>query len=363
AKYFKDNKDQIAGTSYDEIGKLVDTASAANDGEQAAGAVWESQGPKGYNDPVLLDKMEAEVRKQYPNDAARAKAGIAALRERVAAHNSTQAEVKAGAINSVMDVYSKTRSLAAVQKSPEWQALGGADRMKVEDYITGSQNAALSRANAMLNRDVLTEQRNQQRLRQQGFGAYLAYSNPDTLNGMSESQIQSLLPELGSDLTGHLMEKKRGLTPKTLAEAKIDNDDFNSAAARMGLKPFSRDDHDKEAVGEVKSRVERVLDMEQRQKGKPLTREEKNAVVSREIARTVTVEGFWSNTDKPAISLTAQDLARIKVPSADRSQIAQAMAKAYQSNPRPDLEPTETNIRRWYARSKSPAAALIPNGR
>lgn len=364
AKYFKDHKGEIAGTSYDEITKLVDAVSAANDGEKAAAAVWDAQGPRGYNDPVLLDRMEADIRKRYPEDAARAKAGIAALRERVAAHNSTQAEVKAGAINSVMDVYAKTRSLTAVQKTPEWQALGGADRIKIEEHITSQQTAALNRANAALNRENLMEQREQTRLQRQGFGAYLRYSNPDVLAGMSEAQVQALLPDLGNELTGHLMEKKRSLTSKAATtEAKMDADDFKAIASEMGLRPFETGKSEEHAgqLGALQYRVEQLIDAAQRQKKGPLSRPEKNELMRTEMARTVTLSGFWSNTDKPVIALTPKELTQIKVPPADRKQIVDAMAKAYQSNPRADLEPTEDNIRRWYARGKSPAAVLIPD--
>jgi hypothetical protein len=361
AKYFADNKAQIAGTSYDDITKLVDTASAANDGEKAAGAVWDQQGPKGYNDPVLLDKMEAEIRKQYPNDAARAKSGISALRERVAAHNSSQAEVKAGAINSVMDVYAKTRSLASVQQSPEWQVLGGADRMKIEEHITNVQTAQLNRASA-------ADARNQTQLQRRGMGAYLQYSDPQVLAGMSDAQVQALLPSLGNELTSHLVDKKRALSSKlATTEAKLDQDDFNAIASDMGLKPFEKspsEDH-KATLGALKFRTEQMIDAAQQQKKAPLSREEKNTLMRNEMAKTVSSPTWWglSSTEKPVISLTPQELTQIKVPAPDRKQIVEAMAAAYKQSPRADLEPTDANVKRWYARSKSPAAALIPNAR
>jgi hypothetical protein len=361
AKYFADNKGQIAGTSYDEITKLVDTASAANDGEKAAGVVWDAQGPKGYNDPVLLDKMEAEIRKQYPNDAARAKSGISALRERVAAHNSSQAEVKAGAINSVMDVYAKTRSLASVQQSPEWQVLGGADRMKIEEHITNVQTAQLNRASA-------ADARNQTQLQRRGMGAYLQYSDPQVLAGMSDAQVQALLPSLGNELTSHLVDKKRALSSKlATTEAKLDQDDFNAIASDMGLKPFEKspsEDH-KATLGALKFRTEQMIDAAQQQKKAPLSRDEKNTLMRNEMAKTVSSPTWWglSSTEKPVISLTPQELTQIKVPAPDRKQIVEAMAAAYKQSPRADLEPTDANVKRWYARSKSPAAALIPNAR
>jgi hypothetical protein len=355
--YFEANKKQINGTSYDEITKLVDTASAANDGEKAAGAAWEALGPKGYNDPVLLDKMEAQIRQQYPNDHARAKAGIGALRERVAAHNSTQGEVKAGAINAVMDKLMQSGSLAAVQKTPEWQALGGADRMKITEHWDARQTAALNRSNA-------ADESNQRALRRKGFGAYLAYSNTDTLAGMSEAQVQALLPDLGNELTGHLMEKKRGLaSAEAKVEAKVDQDDFNAAAARMGLKPYDngKSDHEKAAIGELKFRVEQLIDTAQRTKKGPLTRAEKNELINQEMARKVSLPGFWSDTAKPVITLSAEELTKIKVPDTDRAQISDAMRSMYGKTKDARYAPTEANLKRWYALNKSRSAALIPD--
>lgn len=357
--YFEANKKQINGTSYDSITKLVDTASAANDGEKAASAAWDALGPKDYNAPVLLDKMEKAIREQYPNDAARTKAGIAALRERVAAHNSTQAEVKADSINKVMDLYGQTRSLAAVQKTPEWQALGGADRMKIEEHITNVQAAQLNRGNA-------ADERNQRALKRRGFGAYLAYSSPDTLSRMTDAQVQSLLPDLGNELTGHLMEKKRSLAgAEAKVEAKVDADDFNAVAQRMGLKPFekSASEEHKAQLGELKFRVEQLIDSAQRNKKAPLTRPEKNELMSQELARRVSVEGFFSDTEKPVITLTPAELGKVNVPAPDRAQISEAMKARYGQTGDPRYAPTETNLRRWYAMSKSRSAALIPDAK
>jgi hypothetical protein len=83
--YFESNRGQIDGTRHDEIGKGINATSAANDGEKAADEAWKTMGPKGYNDPVALDKMEARLRETYANDPTRRQASIAALRERARA--------------------------------------------------------------------------------------------------------------------------------------------------------------------------------------------------------------------------------------------------------------------------------------
>jgi hypothetical protein len=367
-KYFDEHKDQINGTSYDTLTKSLNTAVAANDGEKAADKVWAAQGPKSYNDAVTLDKMEEAIRQQFPDDHERRKSAIAALRERAAAHNASQAEVKADAINKVMDVYGTTKSLAAVKQSPEWQTLGGADRARIEEHVTNVQTAALNRENARLNRDNLLEQRQQQQLQRRGMAAYLQYSDPQTLSSMSDAQVQALLPSLGNELTSHLVEKKRTLSNHlATTEAKIDNDDFNAFASQIGLKPYEPKKSEEHAatLGALRFRVEQVIDAAQQQKKAPLSRQEKQQLMQTEISRTVTSPTWFGlgSEEKAVIALTPEELAGIKVPAPDRKQITEAMAAAYKTSPRPDLEPTETNIRRWYARGKSPAAALIPNAR
>lgn len=364
--YFEANKGQIAGTSYDTITKAVDTASAATDGVKASDEVWRALGPKSYNEPVVLDKMESAIRAKYPDDAVRQKAAISDLRERVAAHNSTQAEVKAGSINSVMDVYARTKSLTEVMKAPEWQTLGGSDRAKIEDYIVAHQTAAINRGNAALNRENLLEQREQGAKQRRGFGAYLTYSNPTVLSGMSEAQVQALLPSLGNELTGHLMEKKRALgSAQAKLEAKVDTDDFNSIARRIGLNPDERSmsENMKGALGELKFRTEQLIDLAQRNKKGPLTRDEKFELINQEITRTVTIPGFFGGTTKPVILLKPEEVAKIQVPVAERKQIAEAMRVQFEKTRDPAFAPSETNLRRWYLRVKSPSAGLIPDAK
>lgn len=363
--YFEANKGQIAGTSYDTITKAVDTASAATDGVKAAGEVWQALGPKSYNEPVVLDKMESAIRAKYPDDAVRQKAAISDLRERVAAHNSTQAEVKAGSINSVMDVYARTKSLTEVMKAPEWQTLGGSDRAKIEDYIVAHQTAAINRGNAALNRENLLEQRDQQAKQRRGFGAYLTYSNPTVLSGMSEAQVQALLPSLGNELTGHLMEKKRAFgSAQATLKAQIDKQDLDHIARGVGFKPDSSTENDRAAMGELQFRLEQLVDTVQANKKAPLTRAEKMELWKQEAARTVVINPgiFSSNREVPVLSIGAERLSQVVVPAATRRQIREALATKFRETKDPLTEPTEQNIQRQYLRSRATLPGLVPNG-
>lgn len=354
--YFNANKGEIDGTRHAEIGRALTVAVAANDGEKAATKLWGEMGPKGYNDPVLLDKMEERVRELYPNDAERRKAAISALRERVTAHNQAQAESNAAAVNQVMAVYNSTKSLAAMKRDPAWAAMPPSKQAEVENHIVAMQTAVLGR-------DEAAAQREQRRLQREGFGAYLVYSDPTVLAGMSDAQVQALLPVLGNDLTNHLMEKKRSTkTPAGEAEAKMDKQDFDHVADQMGLKPFAKKtDEEKARLGELQFRVEQMVYQAQREKGKPLTREEKMGLMRNEMARTVKVSSWFglSSDDKPVIGLAKDDVAKVVIPAADRQQLTAAMQTMFDRTKSPAYAPTEDNLRRFYLLSKSRAARIV----
>lgn len=358
-RYFEANKADIDGTKQAEISKALTTAVAANDGDNTAQAIWGELGPKGYNDPVAIDKMEQRARDAYKNDPARRQAALSALRERAVAHNAAQNENNAAAVNSVMGVYNQTKSLAAMKRSPAWSALPGAKQLEVENAITNMQHVALQRDEAARNR----AQRDMER---GAFGAYLQYSNPDVLAKMSEAEVQALLPVMGNALTGHLMEKKRSTkTPASESEAKIDKQDFDHIANTMGLKPFDskKSEDEKAQLGELQYRVEQMIYTAQKAKGKALTREEKNTLMRDEMARTVKVGGFFGDmfaNEKAVINLTADDVKNVVVPMPDRTALAKVMRAKYEATRDPDYAPTETNLRKLYLLNQSRSAKLLP---
>lgn len=373
AKYFEANKGEIDGTRHAEIAKSLKAAVAADEGDRAAGDAWKSLGPKGPNDPVALDKLEAKVREQFANDEPRRKAALAGLRERASAHNMAQAESNAAAVNDAMAVYNRTKSLAAVQRSPAWAALPPAKQTEIENHIVAMQTAVLNRAYVQEQRAFTAEgrvlqqmQREQMALRMKGFASYLEYSDPQKLAGMSEAQIRALLPTLGNELTEHLLSKKQSLAAKKgpgEAEAKIDLQDFNHIANRMGLKPFDpkKSEEERAHLGELQYRVEQLIYAEQLKAGKPLTREQKMKLMQEELSRTVTTGGFlgFFTSDKPVLQLSDKEVEDVVVPQGDRAQIVEAMKVMYERTQSPLYAPTDANVRRFYLLNKSPRAAAL----
>jgi hypothetical protein len=302
--YFQANKGEIEGSQQAEIGAFAAKATATRVGEQTADAAWQTLGPKGDRDPVQLDKLEQAIRdrKDISDDAK--KAGIAAVRERAAAFKDSRRERDEALEASVNQAVMQGAGATQVQRMPEFLAMDGEKQRRLMDFIENRSLRREQMAAAREGRAAAAEAREQTRLARQGMGAYLIYSNPDTLSGMTENQVLNLLPSLGNELTSHLMQQKRALAnPGKLAEARMDTEDFNHIARQMKMPVDERATPDqKEQLGELKYRVEQRIAAVQQSTGKPMARNEKMDLMRQEMARTVTVSGWLCSSRKNTVS-------------------------------------------------------------
>lgn len=370
--YFEQNKGEIAGTLHDEIAKPLRKMAAEADGEKAAGAVWAQVGPKSDTQPVELDKMIAAVNEQFKDDPTRRKAAAAALKEQASAFNQSQKERAYGNTNTIMQALAGGVPFSQVQRMPEFEALPGQSKMQIIEHQDARANAAASRAAANESRMASREQRllaSEQRAdkfaerRSVENGNYYKYNDPEFLRTASPAQIQALAPEVGVEQAKHLMDKKQQLqsNPKKEIEAKVDKQDFDAFVRRMGIDPLDKDTKKAGLVGEVQFRVEQLIAAEQTTQKRELTRAEKNQIMTREVARTATIDGWWSNTEKPVIAMTSEDLAKVVIPNTDKADAARALNDLYKRNPNnPAYAPTEDNLKRLYLQAKSRSAVLIP---
>lgn len=373
--YFDKFKGEIAGVRHDEIAGPLRKLSAEADGEMAAGKLWASMGPKTDAAPVELDKMLAAVNEQFKNDPTRRKAAAAALKEQTSAFNQSQKERAYGNTNTIMQALASGASFSAVQRMPEFQALPGQSKMQIIEHQDARANAAASRAAANESRLASREQRAlTAEIRQDKFaerrsvenGNYYKYNDPEFLKTASPAQIQALAPEIGVEQAKHLMDKKLSISnsPKKEIEAKVDKQDFDAFVRRMGIDPLDKDTKKAGVVGEVQFRVEQLIAAEQTIQKRELTRAEMNQIMTREVARTATVDGGWFSSDKqkPVISMTTEDLARVTIPQNERSDALRALQDLYKRNPQnPAYVPNEDNLKRLYLQGKSRSAALIPS--
>ncbi|HSV48365.1 MAG TPA: hypothetical protein VLJ58_21430 [Ramlibacter sp.] len=365
--YFDANKAEIEGSQQAEVGAFATKATATRVGESTADAVWQTAGPKSDRDPVTLDVMEQRLRKDLAGNDDAIKVGIAGLRERAAAFKDSRRErddqLEAGVNQAILD----GKSPREIRGMPAFLQLSPESARKIADFMDNRALRAEQTAAARESRAATAEARQQTALQRRGTAAYLVYSNPDTLNGMSESQVLNLLPDLGNELTSHLMQQKRALAanPSKLAEARVDQDDFNQVAQDMGLRPFAaKSEDEKAALGSLKFRVEQLVATAQQGGKKVLSRDEKLGLMRQELARRVTVDGTWSFAkDVPVIALRAEDIKDVVVPTANRREIAEQMRTMFQQTNDSRFAPTEDNLKRWYLKGKSPAAGMIPNAR
>lgn len=363
--YFATVKDDISGEQQTKIEGHLKATVDANDAIVGADEVWSKLGPKVDGQPVQLDIMEAEVRKMYAGDAAKIKETVAEVRSRATAFNSAETERAASRVNTVMEAYSNGATLAKIKAMPEYQSLPGEKKASIQQHIEAKAYQSELRSNARLTRQDLVQRREEAARQKRGYGAYLVYSNPEVLNRLTENQIIAMIPDIGEDKAGSLMTMKRKLSnPVTLTEAKMDTDDFNQIASKMGMNPFAprQTEEQKAALGGLRFRIEHLIDAQQSQLKRPLTRNEKNQIMRAETARAVTVEGGWFSSDKevPVIQLENNDVDRVVISAADRKTAAARLQTLHERFPNdPAYQPTERNLRRLHLQTISQAADFI----
>lgn len=362
--YFNTNKKEIDGQRWDEVGARINQVSAITDGETKATEIWAATvKPGDYKNPVDQFALEKQMREAFPNDPTRQKAGVQALREMGAAWNKSQAEATAASTNSVFKLIDSGTPMTKVMKTDAWAALPGDQQHRIVLQLEQQAAARESRAAAAESRKFSQMQIQDKLMQWNNAGDYLRYSDPTVLTSMSRPQVEALRTTFGFEGAQHLLQRYDTLQkPGKVAEARMDTEDFNHIAGQLGMDPYNAKTPDKKAaLGELKYRVEQMIDAAQKAKGKELTREEKGELMRGEMARTVTVGGWFSDTETPVIQLKPDEVKKIVVPAGDRAQISAALQQMYARNPgNAAYAPTEENMRRLYLANKSRAATLIP---
>lgn len=370
--YFEANKAEIDGSQHAEVGAFAAKATATHVGDTAAEAIWQTVGPKSDREPVNVDVLLAKAREQLKDKPEAMKEAISGLKERAAAFKDSRRERDDQLEASVNQAILDGAPASQIRRMPQFLALSSEAARKLSDFmdnrvVRAEQIAAArdSRAASRESRVDAAEAREERRRGRQGMAAYLVYSNPDTLASMSEAQVLNLLPALGGEHTKHLMQQRRALAdPKKVADARMDRDDFNHVARQLALPVDERATPDqKAAMGELHFRVEQMIDATQRRTGKTMARDEKLQMMRSEMAKTVKVEGWFTDKDVPVIALTPAQKAKVQIPATDRQQIVEALRQKYRANPLPQYEPNEANVVNTFLMRRSGAAALVPDGR
>jgi len=355
--YFDKYRGAIGAEQQVQIEGALRQINAAVDGSAAAGEIWDAFGPRSDGDPVNIDHMEEAARQRFEKDPTRQRAAIENIQQRAAAFNAAERERTAGKVNNVMDAYSRGTPMSRLQTMPEFMALPGAERAKIQDHIN-------DRNHALWARGIEDRARIERAAQVKAFPQFLEKSDPEVLATMTRAQVTALLPSLGNELTSHLVTKWEGLQKKEgKLEARIDTEDFNHVADDMGLSPYdpTKTEKQRQVLGELKYRTEQLISQAQAAKKGSLTREEKLELFRGEMARTVVVgRTLLPNREVPVIQLKPEEVAKVIVPETDRAQIADALKQLYQRTGDPKYAPTEQNMRQVYLQNKSRAARLLP---
>ena len=372
-RYFNAHKGQINPAAVGELGNKLNQVSAIGDGEAKATELWTAMvKPGDYKNPVDLFALEKAAREAFPNDPTRQRAAVQSLREMTAAWNKSQVEVAAANTNTVYGLLDQGTPFSRVQASDAWNALPEQQQRAIrrelaqEAAVAESRDAAReARVAAREQRAFVDEQRRERRNLLLNADKYLEYSDPARLASMTRPQVQALRAEFGFEATKHLLDRFDILQkPGKIAEARIDTEDFNTIADRMGLRPFDpkKSEQERRDLGTLKFRIEQMIDVAQSNAKRPLTRDEKNTLMREEFARTVTIDSgmFSRERQVPVIAMTPQQIRQVVIPPAEMSRVAEAlrhMNRLYPTDPR--YAPTQENMRREYLDLKSKAARLI----
>lgn len=341
--YFTQFKDQFSGVQRADAEKLVRGADQAKVAITSATAIWQELGPKGYNDPVDLYKMEQKAREMFPDDPAKSKATIEEIRSRTQSFNASQSEFVADNVNQVGKMVLSGRSLVQIKASPAFQALPGDKQEQIANHI--------------LDRSYTLSQRGEAERARANFAQYLEYTDPSKLVGMTRKQVEALWPTLGREHTATLVSRWDSLQNKdALLTSRMDAEQFNAIAQQFDLKPYEKNksENEKATLGLIHNNVNAVLEQEAKAARRPLTREEKDVIMRREMAKTVTVAGSWWGTSEVRLpQLNDEQAARVVVPQTQRTTLAGEMAQLYAVNKNPAYAPTEANLRRYYLLKRS----------
>ena len=346
--YFKEYSKQMSGVQVADAQKMLNQADNAKVAISTSNQLWSEMGPKSYNEPVDIYKMEQKAREMFPDSPTKSAAVITELRNRKAAFDSSESEFVSANVNAVGKLMQSGKSLNQIKASPEFNALPGAKQNELSNFITDRNHMLWARSGE----DQIRMERDTAR---KNIAAYFDYTDPTKLAGMKRDEVAALFPKIGIEHTANLLQRWDSLQNKdALLTSKMDAEQFNAIANQFNLNPFEpkKSEAQKAELGTLHNNINGLLEQAAKEKRQPLTREEKENIMRKEMAKTVTVGGMMpfglSDSSKPIAQLSDEERKKVVVPPAARLEISAKMAERYKSTQDPMFAPTEDNLRNWY---------------
>lgn len=306
----------------------------------AVDAIWKGFGPDSDTEAVNLDAMAAELRGQFKNDPDGLKVAMADLKERASTHDYSVRQREASITGGIFQRVLAGESLAAIRKSKEFRELDGVRQIDMVTKIESFQKRGQDGEGAQMDK----------------FASYWAVaSNPQKLATMSDAEIFAMAPKVGTTLVKQLLSDKQKLAKgeDKVRAATIDNDQFKFWASEGGLDVSPKKDSEGEKkLGELKYRVETLIDDQQRALGRDLTRKEKDDIMKRMVVEVpVTYKQSVFGVERTGVQnkrlFEVQNPEAITIRGADRDAVVRALQSVGIKNP------TEAQIREGYVRLKA----------
>lgn len=313
--YYQGIEKRLTPESRITLGLKVKASSIDGEAMRGAQAIWQQMGPKGENDPTMIADMENAARQQYKDEPRIVQSVISQLRSMSQANSAQQNEMVASRSATVLQKFNEGANLASIQRMPEYLAMDGTTQDKLRQHMLNTGWTEQQRARAET--EFLEGEKGKK-----SFSKYWDLRDPAVLAGMSKNEIYALVPDMGQKLVDDLLRLKESLGKREgNLEATIDDNLFKRLAEDAGLKPYAKNapEKDKAYLGNLRDRVETLIDVEQQQRQRKLTRQEKEEVMQKAIDTKVIEDRnlFFSEKRIPAGAVTEKQRSSIYVPIAE----------------------------------------------
>ena len=215
---------------------------------------------------------ESLIRAKFKDDPKSAHAALVLYEDRARVMRAEEKRVADEHQNGVLDQLTAGTPWSKVMKSEDWKNMDSKDRFRLFTAYQSQKKSAYGggAAAAKESRDEM-------------FNSL--YADDDGIARMSKAEIGTLRAKgLTQTQVGQLMRRKDALA-KGAEDVQIDTDQLNAAMAREGIG-----EKDKVTRGMIKSAVEAEVYAEQKARGKPISREEKDKIINRQFLE---VDSYW----------------------------------------------------------------------
>lgn len=354
--YYDENSASMSMQARATVQEPLQRAAFTQRADREAVALWAELGPQGKDDAVRLFDME-QLASERISDPTLRKEVIATLRSKGQAWNAQQTELKAQYVAGAWKLADDGATMSQIRRSDAYLAMGEKDQHEFEAAYQSERAQDQSRALTADQRELTRLQIQEKRRELDGADVYLTASDPDVLAKMSRAQVESMRTRIGKEKTESLLRKWDDLQkPGRLPQAKMDDNDFKATAAQMGLNTFdSKASEDEKAMtARVRMDVEQIITERERAAGKPLPREERNAIMRRALAAEVMLDRrFRDDVTVRAALVSEEALADVVIPDAEKPLLAQALSAGYRRDPgNPLYAPTQENMARLYLQAR-----------